>query len=91
MSGLAKHGHQNHQALIPDIMTMGTPAVSALAYAKDVKDLAVRRNLQAMGTRVQQLAEAPDATPPSSPQSHSKNSTPLTQRRRKPKHTHRIT
>lgn len=63
MSGLAKHGHQQHQALIPDIMTMGTPAVSALAYAKDVKDLAVRRSLQAMGTRVQQLAEAPDATP----------------------------
>lgn len=63
ITGLAQHGHQHHQTLMPELATLGTVAVQALAYATDVKDLAVRRRLVAAGVRVQQSAESAEVTP----------------------------
>lgn len=63
ITGLAQHGYQRHQALMPDLVSLGTVAVQALAYAGDVKDLATRRRLVAAGARVQQSAESAEVSP----------------------------
>lgn len=63
MSGLAKRGLQQHQALMPEITSLGTATVSAEAYARDVRDLAQRRALQVMGQRIAQLSDSDEITP----------------------------
>ncbi|WP_313280482.1 replicative DNA helicase [Timonella senegalensis] len=63
MSGLAKHGYQDLQKHIIELADLGTVAVQAAAYTSGVYDLAVRRRLAAMGTRVVQLAGDAEGSP----------------------------
>lgn len=63
MSGLAKRGYQKYQSIIIDIATMGVVDVQGLAYANDVKDLAVRRRLSTSGLKIQQLVTDPEESP----------------------------
>lgn len=62
-TGLAQQGFQKHQALLPELVSLGTADVQASAYAQDVKDLASRRRISSTGVRVQQLAESPETSP----------------------------
>lgn len=63
ISGLAKHGYQKFQTVLIDIVALGTVDVQGIAYATEIKDLAVRRRLTATGARIQQLAAAPAESP----------------------------